>query len=233
MINLKHNFIFCHNEKTAGTAISNVLRKLDGNYYIASNCFEFDGAALELMPLSNDVGNELGHYPNQHTKLGFWSQFIGLSDYFSFGIVRNPKTRMVALFLQQLKARGWKGGELPKDVTLTIDENLSRQTKLPVGKHEFTFDWFCRVFVPTCGSRQTRQLCDYDNNLFADFVGRFENLEEDWKHICGKLEIPHTKLPRVNVSPKYDVDSFFDDDLLEFFLEEYKDEYEVFGYEKV
>lgn len=233
MINLQTNFLFCHNEKTAGTSISNVLRQLDGNYYIASDLFTYDGTSLELQPLTDNVGNDLGHFPNQHTKMGLWASFIELGDYFSFGFVREPASHMVALYLQQLKGFfNWAGGILPSDLSLPIDETLSRQTKLPCGVHQFTFDWFCRVFVPTCGSTQTRKFCDLEGNQLASFVGKFENLDADWRHVCEKLEISHVPLPKTNVSPKYDYREFFTKDLWDFFYDYYKTDYEVFGYEK-
>lgn len=229
MINLEHNFLFCHNEKCAGTSIQNALRHVPGNYYISTDFFNYNGKAIELMPLTDDIGNELGHYPNQHIKMGLWRQFIGLSDYFSFGIAREPAERMISLYLQQIK--DFPSGVQP---TVTIDETLSRQTRLPVGTHDFTFDWFCRVFVPKAGSNQTIQFCDTENNMIADFVGRYENLENDWKYIQSKVPILQgLKLPNLNTTiNRPSKKDFFTPDLLEFFYDQYSIDYEVFGYEK-
>ena len=88
MINFAHNFLFCHNEKTAGTSITQHLRKVKGNYYVTSNLFEPNLASLECGVLDDNVGNELGHYPNQHIALNVWANFIELGDYFTFGFVR-------------------------------------------------------------------------------------------------------------------------------------------------
>jgi hypothetical protein len=32
-------------------------------------------------------------------------------------------------------------------------------------------------------------LCDKKGNILMDFIGRFENLEEDWNFICDKIGI--------------------------------------------
>lgn len=232
MINFAHNFLFCHNEKTAGTSITQHLRKVKGNYYVTSNLFEPNLASLECGVLDDNVGNELGHYPNQHIALNVWANFIELGDYFTFGFVRNPKERMLSLYLQQLKALGyWKGGDIP-DWTLTIDEELSGHLKIPPGKYKFTFDFFVREFVPNAGINQYEQFHSPDGNCLASFVGRYENLENDWKHICEKIKVPYVRLAKTNVSPFVNYDEFYTPDLLEFFVDKYGKEYEAYGYEK-
>ncbi len=41
---------------------------------------------------------------------------------------------------------------------------------------------------------------DRDGKLIVDFVGRFENLQEDFQTVLQKLSIPPALLPRMNVS---------------------------------
>jgi Icc-related predicted phosphoesterase len=49
----------------------------------------------------------------------------------------------------------------------------------------------------------------------ADFVGRFENFEQDFKKICELNNIKFTSLPHWNKTKRLDYRSYFDDKLLE------------------
>jgi hypothetical protein len=211
-----------------------VLFNLPGNHYISSNLFEFDGKSLELYPLIEGVYDERAHYPNMHTKMIVWEHFVPLDEYFSFGFVRDPKARMVSLYLQQLKyCADYRGGPTP-DVKLDVNDAQSQQTGLPVGQHKFDFEFFVKTYVPTCGSNQVSRMCDRDRNILLDFVGRYEQIEADWAKICGRLGITCAWLPKMNVSDSYEVSHFYTPELLDYMFncDFYKEEYEVFGYEK-
>jgi hypothetical protein len=212
------------------------LGDLEGNYYITTNLFEYNGRQIDVEPLGNDTTQTVSvyNYPNKHNKMVHWSKFVDLDDYFSFGFVRNPKQRLVALYLQQLRGFGLDDTQDSKGHFLPVDEELHKSTNLPIGRHEFTFDFFVRTFVPSCGSNQVVQFCDCDQNMLANFVGRFENLDEDWKKVCDHLGVGYLPLPRKRVSSDYNIDDFFTSDLLEFLFDcdFYSMEYEVFRYEK-
>jgi hypothetical protein len=231
VINFDRNFIFCHNQKTAGTSMACALSRLSGCYYVSTNMFEWAMrgrvGGIETMPLSEEMAFD---YPNKHNPMIFWSKFVDLGNFFSFGFVRNPKVRMVALYLQQIREAGPGKGSLE----ITIDEDTHKVTKLPIGTHEFTFDFFVRTYIPLAGKNQVAQFYDSDNNIIADFVGKYENIDSDWKTVCQHLGVSHLPLPRKRVSADYNISDFWTGDLLEFFFshEFYSDEYEVFGYEK-
>lgn len=46
----------------------------------------------------------------------------------------------------------------------------------------------------------TSFICDDDGKLLVDFVGRFENIEEDFKIICNRLKIPEIEIQKINPS---------------------------------
>ena len=233
MINLDRKFIFCHNEKTAGTSISRVLSNISGNYFISNNLSELGatGLSIDLLPLEDPVG-----YPNMHAKMILWQQYVDLENFFSFGFVRDPKTRMVSLYLQQVKTWGnWSSGPIPK-MFVNITPEKSELTGLKVGNHEFSFDYFVREFVPVASFNQVRQFYGVGDttDCLCSFVGRYETLKSDWAIICDRLEIPRVALPHKNISPDYNVGDFYTPDLLDFMFNSdfYSEEYEVFGYEK-
>lgn len=233
MINLKHNFIFCHTEKTAGTSMACALGKLEGNYCITTNMNEFDPLKQRGIDAELLTEERAFDYPNKHNPMMFWRQFVDLSQFFCFGFVRNPKERLVALYLQQLRQFGVETSKPNDALYVTITDDMHKASGLAAGQHCYTFDFFTRLFVPLCSRNQVSQFYDPNGNMLANFVGRFENLHEDWAKVCERIGMDN-HLPRKRVSAGYDVDDFFDDDLLEFFFNHdfYSAEYEVFGYEK-
>ena len=64
----------------------------------------------------------------------------------------------------------------------------------------------------------------------ADFVGRFERLESDFRRICETLGIDAT-LPSLNVSQRRPYREYFDDESRRIVATRYRDDIETFGYE--
>jgi hypothetical protein len=125
-------------------------------------------------------------------------QYLGkdISDFFTFSFVRNPWDRQVSRFFAQrhtgksfeawikdFEIRHDKGGGFEKIIN---DKNLFGRC-----------DWPCYYW-----------LCNEEGNLNdLNFIGRFENLNEDFLHVCDVLKAdPETmklserKLPHKNKS---------------------------------
>jgi hypothetical protein len=91
------------------------------------------------------------------------------SSYFSFSFVRNPWGRAVSDYFYYGGPRKQKSF---KDFLLSLTP-LDPSHSIP--QYDF--------------------LCDNQGNVTVDFIGRFENLQEDFNIICDKLDIPRQKLP--------------------------------------
>ena len=70
------------------------------------------------------------------------------------------------------------------------------------------FAELCRWLATPCGAdvfadrhwlSQSRQVATADGRM-PDFLGRFENLEADWRAVTERLRLPPVPLPRLNVS---------------------------------
>lgn len=99
-------------------------------------------------------------------------------NYFKFAFVRNPWDLEVSRYCYK---REW----------------FFRNHPSVNWKADKTFEQFIqeRHDDPKCHNPQFRRLCDAKGELAADFIGRFENLKEDFQFLLEKiglsLELPH------------------------------------------
>jgi hypothetical protein len=77
---------------------------------------------------------------------------------------------------------------------------------------------------------QTAWLLDLRGNLAVDYVGRFEELEKSFDHICNRLHLPTVKLPHEIKGPGKDYRESFDEQSRRLVAEFFAPEIEIFGY---
>ena len=100
------------------------------------------------------------------------------NNYFKFGFVRNPWDRVVSLYERQeaLELRNKMSFEEFVDWI-----QYSSATCVHSSPHRYQLDWFV----------------DPNGKVLADFIGRFERLEQDWRIVANKLGIkrslPHSR----------------------------------------
>ena len=132
--------------------------------------------------------------------------------YFKFGFVRNPWDRAVSLYNRK------EGVQL---------------------KHKISFADFARwhdYATDTCihPTRKKYQLDFFTNSageLLVDFIGKFENLQEDFSSICDKIGIPRQELPHENKTNHKHYTEYYDDETREIVAQKYAKDIEYFGYE--
>jgi len=170
MIYHKHKFIFVHVPKCGGTAIEKFFLE------------------KENISLNWRVRAPLNHLPAEHKKEYMLHQGTHFSlgkfpkdwreEYFSFSFVRNPWSKMVSCYKYF--------AHTPKDIS--FEEYIIRfgnQEEYYTHKNPFKRVHFSEQykFVKGC-----------------NFIGRFENLQDDFNKACEHINIKAEQLPKENIS---------------------------------
>jgi hypothetical protein len=120
----------------------------------------------------------------KHIRPMYLQQILGESQwerYFSFSFVRNPWSRSVSLYFSHRRD----------------------PTRRKLAQESFT-DWVLGGGTGPVRKSMYEFICDADGNVIVDFVGRYENLEQDFARICEQAGLPRFELPHLNQSTSGD-----------------------------
>jgi hypothetical protein len=213
MINSNHRFIFIRTPKSASTAVIGSLmghHKLPKKYRL----------------------NTRGHWdgdPN-HYPLSAVREIVPESiyeNYFKFGFTRNPWDKMVSQFFYSKK---WWGYPVAKR-TYKERYHAAKREKL---KGELkNFKSYVLSSDKWGNSRWPSpylKISDYKMMLGCDFIGRFENLQEDFNLACEKIGIIPEKLRQKNKTKHKPYWKYYDDETTARVGELYQEDIKRFGY---
>ena len=175
LVSEKHNFLFIHIYKNAGTSITSALSP-----FALSNGGWMAYKILKKLNISTPFFDP--HPFPSHIKAPDIIDILGREKFaslFSFAIIRNPWDWQVSLYKYMLKEEAHFQHELVKEL----------------GSFEEYIKWRCKNDV-TC---QKDFIYSENNELLVNYVGRYENLESDFNKICDHIGIS-ASLPRMNVS---------------------------------
>ena len=153
--------------------------------------------------------------PRHYTIHEYISEFPYVKDYLKFAFVRNPWDRCLSLYFY-----------------------LFKNEKQP----KMTFDFFLRLFAfdnPVFSSHfnekgvwdvHYKTQYSYIDGIPMDFIGRYENLQQDFNIICDKIGIQQQELPHVNKSRHKHYTEYYDDETRQIVAEKYAKDIEYFGY---
>jgi hypothetical protein len=208
MISHKHKCIFLHIPKAAGTSIERFLR----------------GADPEI-PEKTPRQRGFSHFLNDHP------------DYYVFSFVRNPYDRFVSAWKWgQLKLE--KEGDLPfysKDRPVSFEEYVLLVTDFNYRKDNqgswSEYDEYHTLpqfeFFPNLNGGH--YFTDKINPDFTcDFIGRFENINEDFNKVCHSIGVKELKLPHAYNSKTFKQPFEWTVDLKERVCNYYKKDFDLF-----
>jgi len=211
MISHKNKCIFLHIPKAAGTSVERFLRQVDP---------EIPQKILRKRGFS--------HFLNDHL------------DYYVFSFVRNPYDRFVS---------AWKWGELKfskegdlsfynKERGVSFEEYVLLTTDLDYRKDNENlwseYDEYHTLpqfeFFPHLNGGH--YFSDKINPKFTcDFIGKFENLNEDFNKVCSSIGVTELKLPHAYNSKTFKQSFEWTNELKEKVYNYYKKDFGLFNYE--
>ena len=144
-------------------------------------------------------------------------------SYFKFTFIRNPWDKMVSQYFYIQRKR--KENKL-KGFNLTFREFILRFKSCTESEY-IKGRGIPVLFNPI----QLPWILDDDGNCMVDFIGKFENLQEDFDTICDKIGIPRQKLPHENKSEHKHYTEYYDDETRQIVAEKFAKDIEYFGYE--
>ena len=233
LVSHSRKLVFVHIQKTGGQTVSKVLKK---NISDVSRLKPKHAFAVQGM-----------------------EDLEGWNEYFKFAFVRNPWDRMVSWYsmirnshltpldqipvdqrekirhLRQVRSTKQRGNRVWRyvlDNSSTFEEFITNCTDMVKVKesvdHSFTFDQLIH-YSPTFN--QLDHLSDGDGNLLVDFIGRFENFENDLLQVSNRLGVELRSVPHGNRSPHRHYSSFYTPETEMIVRERFQRDIEYFGYE--
>ena len=156
-------------------------------------------------------------------------------NYFTFVFVRNPWDRLVSCFLNKMKQNSRKKDD-PTDVFINgIWYGFEGYAKRFKWTRDTTFTQFaegvCQIKDPGSEDHIRSQLSNFNPKNPKLFIGRFENLKEDWDQVKKQSGIP-LNLPHIMQTvnrKKYR--EYYTDELAEKVAKRYENDVKLLGYD--
>ncbi len=213
LLSVKYNFLFVHIAKTGGTSVRAALAPLrwrDPMYipqFIASR-------------LSHATGHRIASKLPRHARIIAAKEMLPqelFESLFKFAFVRNPWDLQVSSWHHLRRER-------PQLIEHIPDFGSFIRWKLdPERSYQYHID--------TSIERQTDYLKDLDGTILVDFIGKYENLQEDYEEACRRIGIKPPVLPhKRQAKDRKDYRSYYSDDLAELVAKYFKADIETFAY---
>jgi hypothetical protein len=176
LLSVKHNFLFVHIAKTAGTSVRTTLERYRRRdpYYLAQ---------LICSRISHLTGHRIGCKLPRHAKIITAYEMLPrefFEQLFKFAFVRNPWDLQVSSFHHIRRER-------PHLLQGYQDFGDFLRYKLdPDRPYQYHID--------TSIELQSDYLVDLHGRVIVDFIGRFERLDADFREICGRIGIAGPQL---------------------------------------
>ena len=234
MISHKHKFIFIHIPKTGGTSIERRF-------------VPFAGHDEHEVSYKHDSAIQMKQKFSQEWK-----------DYFKFSIVRNPWDWLVSRFFWSKQRDTIKETcsfkkfiviignlEMPDFFFTDCISNMHDKEGVTGGKTASEINWQYldgfEAFKDICDENKSKFLIrslrsqldmirDPSENFLVDFVGKIENLQQDFDTICEKIGVDKKNLRHTTKSNHKNYRQYYDNETRDIVAELYSKDIKYFGY---
>lgn len=216
MFSRKHKCIYIHIPKTAGTSIEYKLghfKKLERGVQDHRTIVEMEPVAIfEMFKLIKKGKISL---PYNYLKKMIKGQ-IPISkrqykNYFKFTFVRNPWSRVFSWYKNVMRDDRHK-------MRFGISDNCVFKDFLRNNLDQFEL------------KTQLYWITNGIGEIPMDFIGRFENLAEDFSHVANALRLKDKTLPVLLAGDGRNYTQFYDNEMKNIVYEKYKDEIAIFKF---
>lgn len=210
----KYNFLFIHIAKTGGTSVRTTLEKFrrkDPIYIAQFICSR----------ISHLLDHKIACKVPRHAKVIAAYEMLPREVFdrlYKFAFVRNPWDLQVSSYFHLKRERPHLLEAHPE-----FDDFL--KFKLDPGRaYQFHLDTSIDI--------QTEYLIDLNGKVIVDFIGRYENLNEDFESVCNHLNLPLPKLAhkRRAKNRRKDYREYYNDETAELVANFFKRDIDMFGY---
>lgn len=177
IISHRLKYVFVHVPKTAGTSIETLMK--DNDEFQVDVTGHWKG--IEEVDFQEDprISRELrNHADAKEIRKYFEREGFNWDDYFKFGFIRNPWDLNVSQYFYWMQTMV---NEATTDENRVLIEKYKDKPPKDFIKEKATYD-FVDHFL--CNEH------DHKRDLIVDFVGKFENLEEDFNAALQQIS-PH------------------------------------------
>ena len=215
LISHKQKWIFCHISKTAGTSIKSVLKPFSdiSGCTLAQQAEGFDkypasGPREDLdFNIHDPLSKMIGTLKNKKD--------IDASSYFKFAFVRNPWDSLVSCYFYRVKES--------KNPCVPMRDVYAEQTTIG-------FEKFVKRHVGHLVT-QFSMINKNQTSTHCDFIGRFENLNEDFAEVCRLIGLPEIKLKAYNTTKHKHYTEYYTEETKKIVENHFKKDIEYFNYE--
>lgn len=210
--------VFIHIPKAGGTSIESILCDFPLFKYQLVNKYNWYG----------NIRNKEIKYELDHSTMAYIKKNCKYYDntYFSFTIVRNPYARLVSEYhyCKYQYSRFIKNTTTFKDFILELQEKFPTIIKDKEKNHLYVSHYMPQYLFTH----------NYRKIKIIDKIYKLENINKEWKDICKILSIEKELIKSEKNSSKfeYDYKEYYDEELKNIVYELYKDDFEIFNYEK-
>ncbi len=213
LLSHKYRFLFVHIAKTGGTSVRAALQKYRWRdpYYIPQ---------FIASKMSGLVRHEVGIKFPRHSKIVAAKEMLPhdfFEGLFKFAFVRNPWDLQVSSYHHIRRER-------PHLMEGRDDFISFTRWKLdPERPYQYHID--------TSIELQSDYLIDLHGKVIVDFIGHYENLQEDFNEACRRIGIKPFDLPhKRKAKDRDDYRRYYDDETAELVAAHFRKDIELLGY---
>lgn len=215
LVSLRYKFIFVHIAKTGGTSVRAAL-----NGYKWRDPYRMLQFVCSRM--SGFTGHRLGCKIPRHARAIAAMEMLPremFERFFKFAFVRNPWDLQVSSFHHIRRERPHL---LEQAGIRDFESFLGWKIKEKRNYH---------YIIDTSIELQSDYLIDLHGNVIVDFIGKYEQLEDDFEEACRRIGIRPPQLPhKRKATDRTHYRKYYTDETAGLVAEHFKPDVEMFGY---